>query len=134
MFENYEDFILILLILAQARNLILEFTNRSKNKTNQQIINSCAYLNPKIKDFFSSFPRFIRLVERNSELIDQRGKQVDQINDYLAKVLYISNLIDCEKSGLDTDAIITELRERIKWAEETRKHQAENTEYYNGIN
>lgn len=130
MFGQYNDLVLTILILGQITIIYLIASDRSEKQKNKILSDTNRKLEKENALLRFSIPRLTMLVEQNSERINQRGKQVDQINTYLGEVLQISNLIRFEDKGLDPTAIIEELKEKIRWAEETRKHQSNNTDYF----
>ena len=130
MFRQYNDTILIVLILSQIIIIFLILLDRSERQKNKILIDVNKKLEKENALLRFSIPRLTTLAEQNSDKIDQRGKQIDQINRYLGEVLQISNLIGFKDEGLNAAEIIEELKEKIQWAEKTREYQEDRDEYF----
>lgn len=134
MFGKYADLILVALILGQATVICLLLLSRSATE-NRKIL---AAKNKKLEKENSTLkfvlPRLVKLVEQNRDDLEQRGKQIDQVNTYLGDVLGISDLVGFDREELTAADIVQELKEKIKWAEETRKvkeKSKDDRDYYN---
>lgn len=134
MFGKYADLILVALILGQATVICLLLLSRSATE-NRKIL---AAKNKKLEKENSTLkfvlPRLVKLVEQNRDDLEQRGKQIDQVNTYLGDVLGISDLVGFDREELTAADIVQELKEKIKWAEETRKvkeKSKDDPDYYN---
>lgn len=130
MFGKYNDLILAVLILGQITIIYLIASDRSEKQKNKVLADTNRNLERENALLRFSIPRLTMLVQGFSESDNRRKKQVEQIQKYLGEVLEISNLISFEEQGLDPTVVIDELKERLRWAEETRKHQSNNTDYF----
>lgn len=132
MFGQYNDLILILLGLGQVAIICLLLLRRSDSKKRKILLVRNRNLEKENDTLRFTIPRLVMLSRQNADDIEQRGKQIDQINTYLGEVLGVSNLIGFDNEKLNAAEFIEELREKIKWAEETRNITSKNDrDYYN---
>jgi len=135
MFGNYNDLILVLLILGQVATIYLIVLSRSESdsKKNKILITNNTKLKKENNTLRFSIPRLIQLAEQIVDNDKERKIQVQQIQGYLGEVLEISNLIGFDNKDLSAADVIEALKTKIKWAEETRKYQTNQNErdYYN---
>lgn len=129
MFGKYDDFVLIGLVVGQLVIISLIIIDRFERKKNKMLKDENRLLERE-NYLLRSLPELLAIVEQNSKVLKNRGDQIDQIHQYFSEVLQISNLISCHEKNADPTIVIAELRERIRWAEETRNYHAENIVYY----
>lgn len=135
MFGKYADLVILMLVLSQVLTIILVyFLLRKINNSDKKIKileTKIRELNGIISVLKTTVTRVLQVVVSNADEIVCLRRQMNQVHGWLGDVLSISNLIRSEKEGIDSVAIIEELRERVKWARK-RQDELNDDDYYKG--
>ncbi len=137
MLEKYADLIILILGLGLVIAIILiVFLFKAVNllQSENKLIKR---ENRKIKSentiFHTTISRILQVIQSNADEINCLRQQMNQVHQWLGEVLSVSNLIRSEKDGIDSNIVIEELRQRVKWAEEKKAQRIDDDDYYEGI-
>lgn len=136
MFNQYADLILLIATLVEVLTIILIIVLlqevKALKETNAILKTREERAVKENLNWRAIIPKTIRLSEANAQDIKDLSGQQQILNRFVGEVLNVSNLIPNKEFGVEVSDIIEELRERVQWAQELEKYQADNNDFYQG--
>ena len=136
MFNQYADLILLIATIVEILTIVLIVILLQEvkvlKKTNAILKAKEERAAKENISWRNIIPKAIRLGEANAKDIKDLSGQQQILNRFVGEVLNVSNLIPNKEFGVEVADVIEELRERVQWAQELAKYQADNNDFYKG--